>query len=244
MTSRSKRDLSLNSAAPEGVDVFDDDLGMSLKTLELEVARLPESDREEAEDAVTAVGTVLIHDTNALMHVARLVRPDMVDGEPPSALAQEARNLRRVFALCRRAGEESLTADDLGVNRQQLEHLPDGGELVALRFPMRRELVYPAWQFDSTTGQPFDGIGELMDAAEEAKLSPLGLHLHFGAAAADKLGEMKPAQKTVILAIEETEMSDEERAARLEALWSRMLDPDGLDWETLENIEQLTERSR
>ena len=65
-----------------------------------------------------------------------------------------------------------------------------------------------------------------------------------GAAAADKLSEMKPAQKTVISAIEETEMSDAERAARLEALWSRMLDPDGLDWETLENIEPLTERSR
>src|ERR1700683_2218551 len=63
-----------------GVDVLyvlDDNHGMSFKTLEHEVARLPESDREEAEDAVIAVGTVLIHDTDALMHVARLVRPDM-----------------------------------------------------------------------------------------------------------------------------------------------------------------------
>src|SRR5437588_10367438 len=80
-------------------DVLDDNLGMSFKTLEHEVARLPESDREQAEDAVTAVGTVLIQDTNALMHVARLVRPDMADDEPRSDTAQEARNLRRVFAL-------------------------------------------------------------------------------------------------------------------------------------------------
>ena len=40
------------------------------------------------------------------------------------------------------------------------------------------------------------------------------------------------------------EMSDEERAARLEALWRRLNNPDGLDWETLENIEQLAERSQ
>ena len=45
---------------------------MSLKTLEHEVARLPESDREEAEDAVTAVGSVLIQDTGALIDVARI----------------------------------------------------------------------------------------------------------------------------------------------------------------------------
>jgi hypothetical protein len=65
-----------------------------------------------------------------------------------------------------------------------------------------------------------------------------------GVAAADNLNYMEPAQTKDHLAIEQTEMSDEERAARLEALWRRMLDPDGLDWETLENIEQLTERSR
>ena len=35
-------------------------------------------------------------------------------------------------------------------------------------------------------------------------------------------------------------MSDEDRCARLEALWRRLSDPDGLDWNTLENIEELT----
>jgi len=150
---------------------------MSLKTLEHEVARLPESDREEAEDAVTAVGSVLIQDTSALMDVARLVRLGTADEESPSLAAQEARNLRRVFVLWRRAGEESLTADDLGVSRQQLKHLRDGSKLVALRLPMHREFVYPAWQFDSATGQPLDGISEVLEAAAEANLSPLGLHL-------------------------------------------------------------------
>jgi hypothetical protein len=159
---------------------------MSLKTLEHEVARLPESDREEAEDAVTAVGSALMQDTDALMAVARLVRSGTTDEESQSLGAQEARNLRRVFALWRRAGEESLTADDLGVSRQQLKHLRDGGKLVALRLPMHREFVYPAWQFDSATGQPLNGIPDVLEAAEEAKLSPLGLHLLMVSPAAEE----------------------------------------------------------
>lgn len=150
------------------------------------MARLPESDREEAEDAVAAVGSVLIADTSALMDVARLVRQGTTVEESQSPAAQEARNLRRVFALWRRAGEESLSADDLGVSRQQLKHLRDGGKLVALRLPMHREFVYPAWQFDSATGQPLDGIPEVLEAAEEAKLSPLGLHLLMVSPAAEE----------------------------------------------------------
>ena len=41
---------------------------------------------------------------------------------------------------------------------------------------------------------------------------------------------------------ERPEMSDEDRAALIDALWKRLNNPNGLDWETLENIEQLTER--
>jgi hypothetical protein len=150
---------------------------MSLKTLEHEVSRLPESDRRGAEDAITTVGSALIQDTAALMDAARLVGTETTVDEPGSRAGQEARNLRRVFALWRRAAEESLTTDDLGVSRQQLKHLRDAGKLVALRLPLRREFVYPAWQFDSATGQPLAGISEVLEAAEEAKLSPLGLHL-------------------------------------------------------------------
>ena len=157
---------------------------MSFKTLEHEVARLPESDRQGAEEAITAVGTVLMRDTSALMDAARLVRSDGDDAESPSQAEQEARNLRRVFALWRRAAEESLTAEDLGVSRQQLKHLRDACRLVALRLPLRREFVYPAWQF-SATGEPLEGISEVAQAAEEARLSPLALHLLMVSPAAE-----------------------------------------------------------
>lgn len=41
---------------------------------------------------------------------------------------------------------------------------------------------------------------------------------------------------------ERPEMSDEDRAAVIDALWKRLNDPNGLDWEALADIEQLTER--
>jgi len=147
----------------------------AFNALATEVARLPMQDRQDAVEALTTIGATLMHDLSALTGAARILGSPSIESE--SQAAQEARNLRRVFALWRRAGEESLTADDLGVSRQQLKHLRDGSKLVALRLPMRRELVYPAWQFDSATGQTLDGIPEVLEAAAEAKLSPLGLHL-------------------------------------------------------------------
>ena len=152
-------------------------LVMSLKTLEHEVAQIPESDRRDAEEAITAVASALIQDRSALMDAARLVGGSALADEPSSRAGQEARNLRRVFALWRGAGEESLSAEDLGVSRQQLKHLRDAAKLVALRLPMHREFVYPAWQFDSETGQPLECVSEIVAASEQVRLSPLGLHL-------------------------------------------------------------------
>ena len=37
------------------------------------------------------------------------------------------------------------------------------------------------------------------------------------------------------------EMSPEERTKRLNALWQRLMDPDGFDREALANIEEVTE---
>jgi len=41
---------------------------------------------------------------------------------------------------------------------------------------------------------------------------------------------------------ERAEMPEEDRAALIDALWKRLNDPNGLDWEALESVEQLTER--
>lgn len=157
---------------------------MALETLEREVALLPERERREAEDAITAVGSALVRDRSALRDAARLVHQPAGE-EPPTRAGQEARNLRRVFLLWRRAAEESLTAEDLGVSRQQLKHLRDAHRVVALHLPLRRGFVYPAWQFDPESGEPFAGIPEIMAAAQEARLTPLGLHLLMVSTAAE-----------------------------------------------------------
>ncbi len=149
---------------------------MALETLERRVARLPEPRRSEAEEAITTVGSALIRDPGALKDAAWLAH-ERPDGPQTSTRAgQEARNLRRVFMLWRGAAEESLTAEDLGVSRQQLKHLRDAGKLVALQLPLRRVFVYPAWQFDPHTCAAFASIPRIAAAAKEANLTPLGLH--------------------------------------------------------------------
>jgi hypothetical protein len=148
---------------------------MALETLEREVARLPEAERGAAEEAITAVGSALMGDRSALQDAARLVQPLATD-EASTRAGQEARNLRRVFLLWRRTLEESLSADDLGVSRQQLKHLRDARKLMGLQVPLRRGFVYPAWQFDLETGEPLAGIAAILAAAQEANLTTLGLH--------------------------------------------------------------------
>jgi hypothetical protein len=167
-------------SALDEFDEFDADqpvgyaLGMSLETLEREVAQLPEPERREAEEAITAVGSALIGDRSALHDAAQLVHPPAA-GQPTTPAGQEARNLRRVFLLWRQAADESLTTEDLGVSRQQLKHLRDAHKLVALQLPLRRGFVYPAWQFDAE-GEPFAGVPQILEAAQEAKLTTLALH--------------------------------------------------------------------
>jgi hypothetical protein len=63
-------------------------------------------------------------------------------------------------------------------------------------------------------------------------------------AVVDTLKDMERSSTSSTAIGELPEMSDEERAARIDALWQRLNDPDGLDWDTLENIERLTEPSR
>ncbi len=162
-------------------------LSMTLETLEREVAQLPEPERSEAEEALTAVGSALMRDRSALKDAAMLVHQPVGD-EPSTQTVQEARNLRRVFLLWRRAAEESLTAEDLGVSRQQLKHLRDAHRVVGLQLPLRRGFVYPAWQFDQESGEPFASIPQILAAAQEAKLTPLGLHLLMVSTAAENGG--------------------------------------------------------
>jgi hypothetical protein len=53
---------------------------------------------------------------------------------------------------------------------------------------------------------------------------------------------VKSQRPSPLVAAERPQMTDEERAAGLKALAERVLDPNWLNRDVLENIEQLTER--
>jgi len=58
----------------------------------------------------------------------------------------------------------------------------------------------------------------------------------------DNLECMEPAPTSPALLGERSQMSDEDRVERLNALWDRLMNPDGFDREALKHIEQLDER--
>ena len=55
---------------------------------------------------------------------------------------------------------------------------------------------------------------------------------------------MEPSSTSPTLIGERSEMSEKDRVRRLNALWDRLMDPDGFDREALKNIEQLEERDQ
>jgi hypothetical protein len=92
--------------------------------------------------------------------------------------ALEARNRLRIFARYRAVEGRSFPSSELqerlGVSRQRLGQLRKEGKLLGLRLPIRREVYYPAWQFDEE-GRPLEAMPRLLAAAEEAGLSALAL---------------------------------------------------------------------
>lgn len=55
---------------------------------------------------------------------------------------------------------------------------------------------------------------------------------------------MEPSSTSPTLIGERPEMSEQDRVQRLNALWDRLMDPDGFDREALKNIKQLDERDQ
>jgi hypothetical protein len=56
----------------------------------------------------------------------------------------------------------------------------------------------------------------------------------------DRRGDSSPAQRHVGELID---MPPDERVRRLEALWERLMDPDGFNRETLANVETLIDQT-
>jgi hypothetical protein len=120
---------------------------------------------------------------SAIASTALLIRDALQAGQPPvewpgdvpegRVVELERENLLRVFdgwqALLARSISGPVLAKLLGVSRQRLNQLRREGRLLGLKIPIRRELHYPAWQFESD-GQPLPVLPQLIEAAREADL--------------------------------------------------------------------------
>lgn len=60
----------------------------------------------------------------------------------------------------------------------------------------------------------------------------------------DYLVRMEPTSTSPTLIGERPEMSEQDRVQRLNALWDRLMDPDGFDREALKTIKHLDERDQ
>jgi hypothetical protein len=156
----------------------------TIEALERKVAGLPRDRRRETEEALAEVTDALIEAPAEMRQAARDISSQ--PSPPATTAATEAANTRRLFALLRRVTAECLAPEDLPVARSTLQHLRAGDKLVALRLPMRRGYVYPAWQFHPETGEPLPVVPKLIEAAKQAHLTPLGLHLLMTSSAADQ----------------------------------------------------------
>ena len=157
-------------------------------------------EREALSEAFSGVARVLLRGSpeeilaleGRLREAPARVRRGDDDGEDDSE-ALEARNRLRVFARYRAVEGRSFPSSELqkrlGVSRQRLGQLRKEGKLLGLRLPIRREVYYPAWQFDEE-GRPLEAMPRLLAAAEEAGLGALALDaLMTNPGAVDAAGE-------------------------------------------------------
>lgn len=108
--------------------------------------------------------------------------PKAGEGDSSGGLALEAarvRNLARVLEDRIRLREETLRAGDvekmLGVGRERLRRMRDGGRLLGIVQGERRPTLYPYWQFTGE-GRIVEGLDEILAASRGVGMDPETLH--------------------------------------------------------------------
>ncbi len=93
--------------------------------------------------------------------------------------AARVRNLVRVLEDRARLREETLRAGAvekvLGVGRERLRQMRDGGRLLGIVQGERRPTLYPYWQF-TEKGEVVEGLEEVLAASREVGMDPETLH--------------------------------------------------------------------
>jgi hypothetical protein len=138
----------------------------------------PKAEREMLAGTISRITHVLLEGSPADIVALEGNLRQLQERRTDSIDELEVRNKLRVFARYRGIEERSLPGSELqkrlSVSRQRLGQLRKEKKLLGLRLPIRREVYYPLWQFDSE-GKPLGIMPRLIEAAEEADVSALAL---------------------------------------------------------------------
>jgi hypothetical protein len=144
----------------------------ALRDVEAKLERLPAQRRRLVAAALVLAAESLLGERSRELR-------GFVDS-PEQVAPARLKNRARLEVLSGRVQGESVRGSELGrrlgVSRQRLGQLRAAGRLVAFKPPLRSEHWYPEWQFDASGGVRAV-VPELLRAADEARLSPLSLHL-------------------------------------------------------------------
>jgi hypothetical protein len=104
------------------------------------------------------------------------------------------RNLVRVLEDRARLREETVRSGvvekALGVGRERLRQMREGGRILGIVQGERRPTLYPHWQFTGE-GKVVEGLEGIVEASREAGMEPETLHF-FMTGPNDRLGGERP----------------------------------------------------
>lgn len=133
-----------------------------------------------ANDAVTVlIGSFGTGKSHLAAFLRSLEQLDERSADDLSDEELEAWGRLRLAELFDEARAQSFSVAELeqrGLSRQRLQQLRSQGRLLGLRLPGVRGYLYPRWQFGRDL-RPAPLMRDLLEAADEARLDPLGLHV-------------------------------------------------------------------
>lgn len=168
-----------------------------LSGVERKLGRLGAEERRLREELISGFAEFVVTERSSerLRGLGAVLEGLSKVGEEAGTLeAARMRNLVRVLEDRARLREETVRSGTvekaLGVGRERLRQLREGGQLLGIVQGERRPTLYPQWQFTGE-GKIVEGLEEIVEASREAGMGPETLHF-FMTEPHDRLGGERP----------------------------------------------------
>ncbi len=157
-----------------------------LGEVERRLGRLGPEERRLREDLIGVFANIVVAESSSerLREVEAALEEFPKVGEEglaagPALESARMRNLVRVLEDRARLREETLRSGAveriLGVGRERLRQMRDGGRLLGIVYGERRPTLYPYWQF-TEEGKIVEGLEEVVAASRDVGMDPETLH--------------------------------------------------------------------